>query len=363
MSYKVNYSPLLRANTPAPQPCHKVRDVANSSSMKGQTLLGQTDGGAVFCGSGPHLWPDGAEETPAMERLLRKCRIRNRLVRECMAECLGVYVLILFGCGAVAQVTTTQDKKGQYLSINLGFALGVTFGVFVSRGVSGAHLNPAVSLSMCVLGRHPWLKLPFYVFFQVLGAFLAAATVGLQYYDAIRMYSGGQLTVSGPTATAGIFSTYPADYLSVWGGVMDQVIGTAALLLCVLALGDQSNASLPDGLQPVLVGAAVLVIGISMGSNSGYALNPARDFGPRLFTYIAGWGVNVFKAGGGWWWVPIVAPCVGALLGTLIYELMIEVHHPPAASELQTSCQEATEGKTGLELDGVEPACEKPTTG
>lgn len=74
-----------------------------------------------------------------------------------------------------------------------------------------------------------------------------------------------------------------------------QVIGTAALLLCVLALGDQRNSSLPDGLQPVLVGAAVLVIGISMGSNSGYAINPARDFGPRLFTYIAGWGVDVFK--------------------------------------------------------------------
>ena len=74
-----------------------------------------------------------------------------------------------------------------------------------------------------------------------------------------------------------------------------QVIGTAALLLCVLALGDRRNSSLPDGLQPVLVGAAVLVIGISMGSNSGYALNPARDFGPRLFTYIAGWGEDVFK--------------------------------------------------------------------
>uniref|UniRef100_A0A665WZV1 Aquaporin 10b n=2 Tax=Echeneis naucrates TaxID=173247 RepID=A0A665WZV1_ECHNA len=296
-----------------------------------------------------------------MERLLNKCRIRNQLVRECMAECLGVYVLILFGCGSVAQVTTTQDKKGQYLSINLGFALGATFGVFVSRGVSGAHLNPAVSLSLCFLGRHPWLKLPFYIFFQVLGAFLAAATVGLQYYDAIRLYSGGELTVSGPAATAGIFSTYPADYLSVWGGVMDQVIGTAALLLCVLALGDQRNCCLPDGLQPVLVGAVVLVIGVSMGSNSGYAINPARDFGPRLFTYIAGWGADVFEAGGGWWWVPIVAPCVGALLGTLIYELMIEVHHPPTPSELQTSCQEAGESKTGLDLEEVEPGCKKPT--
>lgn len=140
--------------------------------------------------------------------------------------------------------------------------------------------------------------------------------------DAIQAYSGGELTVTGPTATAGIFSTYPAAYLSLWGGVVDQVrycntrcclrfhiaflhlcddspvlqvIGTAALLMCVLALGDQRNSPLPDGLQPVLVGAAVLVIGVSMGSNSGYALNPARDLGPRLFTYIAGWGVDVFK--------------------------------------------------------------------
>nr|XP_040045086.1 aquaporin-10b [Gasterosteus aculeatus aculeatus] len=297
-------------------------------------------------------------ETCGMERLLRKCRIRSQLVRECMAECLGVYVLILFGCGSVAQVTTTEDKKGQYLSINLGFAMGVTFGVFVSRGVSGAHLNPAVTLSLCVLGRHPWMKLPFYAFFQALGAFLAAATVGLQYYDAIRVYGGGELTVTGPTATAGIFATYPADYLSVWGGVVDQVIGTAALLLCVLALGDQKNSPVPDGLQPVLVGAAVLVIGISMGSNSGYALNPARDFGPRLFTYIAGWGVEVFEAGGGWWWVPIVAPCGGALLGTLIYELMIEVHHPLRLAEEQMPRQEPTEGKMGLEL---EEDCEKST--
>uniref|UniRef100_A0A3Q4HTM4 Aquaporin 10b n=1 Tax=Neolamprologus brichardi TaxID=32507 RepID=A0A3Q4HTM4_NEOBR len=302
-------------------------------------------------------------------RLLKKCQIRNQLIRECMAECLGVYVLILFGCGSVAQVVTTEDKKGQYLSINLGFALGVTFGVFVSRGVSGAHLNPAVSLSLCVLGRHSWMKLPFYIFFQVLGAFLAAATVALQYYgecltvspDAIQAYSGGDLTVTGPTATAGIFSTYPADYLSVWGGIVDQVIGTAALLLCVLALGDQRNSSIPHYLQPVLVGAAVLVIGISMGSNSGYALNPARDFGPRLFTYIAGWGADVFKAGSSWWWVPIVAPCVGALLGTLIYELMVEVHHPSEQSQSQASCPEGRSDKMGVELEGVEADREKPT--
>lgn len=292
-----------------------------------------------------------------MERILRKCRIQNQLVRECMAECLGVYILILFGCGAVAQVTTSQNQKGQYLSINLGFAFGVTFGVYASRGVSGAHLNPAVSLSLCALGRHSWFKLPFYVFFQLLGAFLGAATVALLYYEAIQSYGGGELTVSGPTATAGIFSTFPAEYLSLWGGFVDQVIGTAALLLCVLALGDSGQGSIPEGVQPILVGAVVMVIGVSMGSNSGYALNPARDFGPRLFTYIAGWGAGVFKAGGGWWWVPLVAPCVGALLGTLVYELMIEVHHDPSL-KTSSSCEEVSEGRSSVEME--ESNSEKP---
>ncbi|XP_046874837.1 aquaporin-10b isoform X2 [Hypomesus transpacificus] len=157
-----------------------------------------------------------------MDRLLKKCCIRNSLVKKCLAECLGVFIIILFGCGSVAQVTTSENKNGQYLSINLGFALGTTFGIYVSRGVSGAHLNPAVTLSLCFLGRHPWFDLPFYVFSQVLGGFLGAATVALQYYDAIMFFGGGKLTVTGPTATAGIFTTYPADYLSLWGGVIDQ---------------------------------------------------------------------------------------------------------------------------------------------
>ncbi|XP_068189351.1 aquaporin-10b [Antennarius striatus] len=351
-----HYPPLRRLNAPAR---YKSCDVSSGSDMKVQPLLGEADGAEDPGGSEPPvervlplrahlLW----EETSGMERLLRKCRLRNRLLRECLAEGLGVFVLILFGCGSVAQVTTTHEEKGHYLSINLGFALGVTFGVFVSRGVSGAHLNPAVTLSLCALGRHPWTKLPFYVFFQILGAFLGAATVALMYYDAIQAYGGGALTVSGPTATAGIFSTYPADYLSLWGGIVDQVIGTAALLLCVLALGDKRNTPLPDGMQPVMVGALVLVIGVSMGSNCGYAINPARDLGPRLFTYISGWGADVFRAGGGWWWVPLVAPCAGGLLGALMYELAVEVHHrPEGPEELQTSYEEATEVKTSLELE------------
>uniref|UniRef100_A0A671PQF5 Aquaporin-10-like n=1 Tax=Sinocyclocheilus anshuiensis TaxID=1608454 RepID=A0A671PQF5_9TELE len=299
-----------------------------------------------------------------MDRLLKRCRIKSRLFRECLAEFFGVYILILFGCGSVAQVTTSQNTKGEYLSINLGFALGTTFGVYVAKGVSGAQLNPAVSLTLCVLGRFSWTRLPFDVWSQFFGAFLAAATVALQYYgehfsihtclftDAIMDFTGGHLTVSGATATAGIFSTYPADYLSLWGGVVDQIIGTAALLVCVLALGDPHNTPAPPGLEPVLVGAAVLVIGISMGSNSGYAINPARDFGPRLFSYIAGWGDEVFRAGHGWWWVPVFVTCVGALLGSLLYELLIGVHHPdsePEDAEGLTAVLQQT-----VELDGMQ---------
>ncbi|XP_059411191.1 aquaporin-10b [Carassius carassius] len=287
-----------------------------------------------------------------MDHLLKRCRIKSSLFRQCLAEFFGVYILILFGCGSVAQVTTSQNTKGEYLSINLGFALGTTFGIYVAKGVSGAHLNPAVSLTLCVLGRFSWTCLPFYVCSQLLGAFLAAATVALQYYDAIMDFTGGHLTVSGATATAGIFSTYPADYLSLWGGVVDQIIGTAALLVCVLALGDPRNTPAPPGLEPVLVGAAVLVIGISMGSNSGYAINPARDFGPRLFSYIAGWGDEVFRAGRGWWWIPVFVTCVGALLGALLYELLIGVHHPdsePEDAEDLTAVLQQT-----VELDGMQ---------
>ncbi|MEQ2281300.1 hypothetical protein AMECASPLE_028873, partial [Ameca splendens] len=226
--------------------------------MGGQTVLSEAEG-AELCTSETSLYSSlslKAHQRPGgMDKLLRRCLIRTPIIRECLAECLGVYVLILFGCGSVAQVTTSQEKNGQYLSINLGFALGVTFGVFVSRGVSGLRglledeehhedqgaqqtgkrnegeildsggaagdINRRTRSCNCS-ERHPWVKLPLYTIFQVLGAFLAAATVGLQYYDAIQKYSGGQLTVTGPTATAGIFCTFPAEYLSLWGGIMDQ---------------------------------------------------------------------------------------------------------------------------------------------
>ncbi|XP_061788738.1 aquaporin-7 isoform X1 [Nerophis lumbriciformis] len=263
------------------------------------------------------------------QRKTRSVRLRNEFVRVGLAECLSTYVMMVFGLGSVAQVVTGQGAFGHYISINLGFGLGVAMGIHVGGKVSGAHMNAAVSFAMCVFGRLVWKMLPLYVFSQLVGSFLAAGTVYAVYYEAIHDYCGGNLTVTGVKATAGIFATYPAPYLSLLGGFIDQVFGTAMLLLCLVALSDQRNKPAAAGNEPAIVGLLVLLIGISLGSNSGYAINPTRDIGPRLFTAMAGWGADVFRSGNGWWWVPIVAPTIGGVLGAGLYKVLVELHHPP----------------------------------
>ncbi|XP_035248109.1 aquaporin-7 [Anguilla anguilla] len=255
-------------------------------------------------------------------------RIRNECFRSALAETLSTYVMMTFGLGTVAQVVTGDGLFGRYLSINLGFGLGVAMGVHIAGKVSGAHMNAAVSFTMCLFGRLAWRMFPVYVAAQMLGSFMAAGTVFSLYYDAMLNYCGGNFTVAGPRATAGIFATYPAPYLSLPGGFLDQVLGTAMLLLCLMALSDQRNQPAQAGSEPLAVGLLVLLLGVSMGSNSGYAINPSRDLPPRIFTALAGWGPEVFRAGQNWWWVPLLAPLIGGVMGAGIYKLFVELHHP-----------------------------------
>ena len=251
--------------------------------------------------------------------------------REAAAEFLGTFVLIAFGTGVVAQKVLSGGADGSALGIHLAWGLAVMMGIYASAGVSGAHLNPAVSLALAALRGFPWAKLPAYVAAQVAGAFSGAALTYLTYREAFDHFDSGVRAVSGATATAGIFATYPQPYLSLGGGFLDQVVGTALLMLGIFAISDRRNAG-PVAGGPVLVAALVAVIGMSFGTNAGYAINPARDLGPRVFTALAGWGGEVFRAGNGWWWVPIVAPCLGALLGGFVYDLLITRHHPRTAA-------------------------------
>ena len=245
-------------------------------------------------------------------------------IREAAAEFLGTFVLLVLGIGVVAQVVLSERIAGDYLSINIGWGVAVMMGVYVSAGISGAHLNPAVTLALAVHRGFPWGKVIPYVAAQMAGAFLASAVVFATYHEALDHFDGGERQITGERATAGIWATYPQEFLSPFpGGFVDQVVGTALLVLLVFALSDGRNLAPQSNLAPVLVGVAVLAIGMTFGFNSGYAINPARDLGPRLFTAAAGWGSGVFRAGNSWWWVPVVAPCVGAILGGSVYDFLI----------------------------------------
>jgi MIP family channel proteins len=253
--------------------------------------------------------------------------------REVLAECLGTFILILFGAGVVAQNVVSKGSAGSYLAINLAWGLGVVMGCYVSAGVSGAHLNPAVTLAAAVHRGFPWRKVLPYVAGQLVGAFLAAAVVYLTYREGLTAFDGGVRQVLGPQGTAGIFATYPQPYLTTFpGGFIDQIVGTAILIAVILGITDSRNAPAPAGLAPVIVGLLVVGIGMAFGVNCGYAINPARDLGPRLFTAMAGWGSEVFRAGNHWWWVPVVAPLIGGVLGGWIYDGLVGKRFPASGS-------------------------------
>ncbi|XP_013923178.1 PREDICTED: aquaporin-3 [Thamnophis sirtalis] len=259
----------------------------------------------------------------------RRLQIRNKLVRQALAECLGTLILVMFGCGSVAQLVLSRGSHARFLTVNLAFGFAVTLGILIAGQISGGHLNPAVTFAMCCMAREPWIKLPVYALAQTVGAFLGAGIVFGLYFDAIWAFGADELFVTGANGTAGIFATYPSEHLNSVNGFFDQFIGTAALIVCVLAIVDPHNNPVPRGLEAFTVGFVILVIGTSMGFNSGYAVNPARDLGPRLFTAIAGWGTEVFTACGHWWWIPIIAPFLGAIAGILVYQLMIGCHDEP----------------------------------
>ena len=254
------------------------------------------------------------------------------VLREMLAEFFGTFILIAFGVGVVAQVVLSRNTAGTYLSINIAWGLAVTMGCYVSAGVTGAHLNPAVTLALAVHRRFAWTKVPVYAIAQLAGAFVASVVVYATYREALTAFDGGVRQVAGPQGTAGIWATYPQAFLSVFpGGFVDQIVGTALLVGVIFGITDSRNSPAPAGLAPVVVGLLVVLIGATFGFNAGYAINPARDFGPRLFTFVGGWGAEVFRAGNGWWWVPVVAPCIGAVLGGWVYDAFVGHRFPNAS--------------------------------
>jgi MIP family channel proteins len=261
-------------------------------------------------------------------------------MREVLAEFLATFVLLLIGVGVVAQVVLSRQTAGSFLSINLAWGLAVTMGCYVAGGVSGAHMNPAVTIALAFSRGFAWAKVGPYIVAQVAGAFVASAVVYLTYREALEVFDGGVRQVLGAQGTAGIWATYPQPFLSTLGGFVDQFVGTALLMCAILAISDARNAPPAAGMAPLIVGLLVMAIGMSFGFNAGYAINPARDFGPRLFTAVAGWGTEVFRAANGFWWVPIAGPITGALFGGFVYDALVGDRFPGHQSPMSATSHE-----------------------
>jgi len=251
------------------------------------------------------------------------------LAAECAAEFAGTLILILFGVGVVAQVVTGEGSLGDHDSIAWAWGLGVTFGVYTAARLSGAHLNPAVTLTLALFRGFSWSKVAPYALAQTLGAFVAALIVRWNYSEVIAAIDPGHTI-----ATQGIFSTLPGNGtlpVGIGGAFRDQVIGTAILLFVILAVGDVRNTTPGVNLAPFLVGLIVVAIGFAWGTNAGYAINPARDLGPRLASFLTGYGTAWRDQNGSlYFWVPIVAPLIGGPLGALLYDALVGRNLPVA---------------------------------
>jgi len=209
--------------------------------------------------------------------------------------------------------------------------------------ILGAHLNPAVSFSMVLLGKLSILQFIVYVIAQFIGAFLASVSVYLTYIDSIKKYESDCFVKNNPISntnsnmsvtfffdggcsdldTAGIFTTFPDKNLNTFGAVFDQLLATTLFLISILAITDKKNTDIPHQSVALLIGLSLVAVGAAFGFNSGFAVNPARDFAPRVFTAIAGWGSMPFKSGNYYFWIPLTVPFLGSLVATASYHFLI----------------------------------------
>jgi glycerol uptake facilitator protein len=266
-------------------------------------------------------------------------RMRAGLPGAMLAEFFGTFVLLLLGLGTCAVNVvgltgsgrqTVPFEPANWLINVFGWAFAVMLAAYLAGGISGAHLNPAVTLAFAIRRKFEWKNVIPYWVAQTIGAFCGAAAVYAVYGPAIDDFNAAHhLARPDSPDTYSIFATSPASYFhgGYLGPLIDQLVGTAILVVLIAALIDHRNQAPAGNMAPLIIGLIVAVIGCSYGTNAGYALNPARDFGARLFAWLEGWGKLAFSGNYGqttqYWWIPIVGPLAGAIAGIFLYDFFI----------------------------------------
>lgn len=229
-----------------------------------------------------------------------------------LAELLGTMILILLGNGVVANVCLKKSKAngGGWMVIATGWALAVAVPVFIFGPISGAHFNPAVTIANAAIGNFAWSDVPMYIIAQMIGAILGGCLVYLHYLPHWKE------TEDKDTKLA-CFATGPA-IPSTLGNFISEFIGTFVLIFALLGIG---NTPMVDGLSPIVVGLVIWVIGLTLGGTTGYAINPARDLGPRIahaLLPIPGKGDSNWKYA----WIPVVAPIIGGVVAAVVFSII-----------------------------------------
>ncbi|VHK29635.1 glycerol uptake facilitator protein [Streptococcus pyogenes] len=232
-----------------------------------------------------------------------------------IGELLGTFILVLLGDGVVSAciLNKTKAQNSGWIAIVLGWGIAVTVAVYISGFMSGAHLNPAVTIAMAAIGSLPWSQVVTYLVAQFLGAMLGALVLYLHYYPHWKE------TKDAGTILA-CFSTGPA-IRHTWSNLLGEALGTAVLVITVMAIGPNKVAA---GFGPIIVGFVVMAVGFSLGATTGYAINPARDLGPRIMHAL----LPIPNKGDSDWsyaWIPVLGPILGGVAGALIYQVILNM--------------------------------------
>lgn len=263
---------------------------------------------------------------------LRKFKIRNSLLRECIAEFIGTFILILYGSAGFAGSVLEGKKIPDVFGATWVWGVGVILGVTSAFGVSGGHINPAVTTAFATLGKFPWRKVPAYILSQHLGGFMAAVILYCAFYDALNLFDPNR-TVEGQNATAYIFTTFPRENIGIGNCFVSELILGALIMFCFSAIIDSHNL-VPKHMWPLLFGFVIQTTAQAFGLNCISPINPARDFPTRVFLAIAGWGKEAFSVRNyAYWWIGIVGPHVGYMIGGWFYYLALEIHWPEQDDE------------------------------
>nr|CRZ22410.1 Bm4773, isoform a [Brugia malayi] len=272
-----------------------------------------------------------------MERLKKYGRIEKELARNLLAEFYGTALLRFIGTGVMAQFVLSPGTSSSPVQINIGWGLAIALSVYVAWETSGGHVNPAVTAALCILGKISFTHSFLYFIAQTLGAAFGTGIMYLVYSEAINAFDGGVRAISGPNATGIIFASFPRAYLSNTGAFIDQMAGTSLIGLFVAFCCEPKN-QIPRNLMPALFGTIATTISMCCGLNMGSPVNPASDFGARIFASLIGYGTQLFTFHNYFFLVPLVAPIVGAIIGVYLYQFFIGFHIPkPAATAVNVN--------------------------